>query len=339
MDKEVLGYARTVNLPAFLESEFGLRPAGVRGNERFYLSLFRHENSPSLHVSRKNGIWVWFDHGSAERSGGDAIELLRRMGYSFAEAVEKLAGFNGFSVIGGARREKSMQPSRPPVSSIEKETVLVEKMEKVFYVRDVYAGLPEPGRVVKRYFLDRGLAYYPEIGAKLFVDFKNSVKYVAFPVPFPPTMRGMELREAIPVSMEMSPGFKKKRKCYGLKSLWVLRRYGERMLIAESILDALAGEKLFGLRDATLVALNGIGQAREVEVLLRGIRPRPKEVLVVVDNDGPGREAAEIIRGILASRRIKTTCPTLLEKDPLRELLRKNHNLTSCKQGTIEKMT
>jgi len=331
MDKERLEYARTVNLPAFLESELGLMPAGARGDERFYLSPLRRENTPSLHVSRKDGIWVWFDHGSAERSGGDAIELLRRMGYSFREAVEKLTAFNGSCVTGKASRGRSMKTSPAPAHGTGKDTVLIEKMDRVFYARDLYASLPAPGRVVERYFFDRGLAYYPEIGTKLFVDFKNSVKYVAFPVPFPSAMRGMELRELVPVSHEISPGFRKKRKCYGLKSLWVFRRNDKRILIAESILDALAGEVLFGFRDATLVALNGVGQAREVDVMLRHTRLEPMEVLVVVDNDGPGREAAEIIRSILAARRIKASFPIMSEKDPLRELFRKNHNLTRCK--------
>lgn len=321
LDNDLLHYARTVNLPAFLESEYALRPTGIKGEERFYHSPFRAEKKPSLHVSRRNGIWIWFDHGSVERSGGDAIAFLRQYGYTFTEAAEKLAEFNGWHGDIKKRRKIERKFEIPdPKKAIA--AFVKEMMDKITQVRKTYSGLPAPGKYVESYFTDRGLPFHPEIGARLFVDFKHSTKYIAFPLPYPSVMRGMELREAIPASRELSSAGKK-RKCYGHKTMWVLRRSSERMLISESIIDALASEVLFGLGDATLVGLNGVGLASEVATLLRQTTPAPKEVYVVVDNDEPGLEAREMIRAILADRRIKGIFPDLTEKDALRELLQR----------------
>jgi hypothetical protein len=151
------------------------------------------------------------------------------------------------------------------------------------------------------------------------VDFKHSTKYITIPVPYPSDMRGLELREYFPASMEMSADFRKKRKCYGIKSLWVFKRNPRRLLITESVLDALAGENLFDLQDATLVALNGVGQAAEIERLLKCVKP--EEAFVAVDNDGPGREAGRIIKGIFERNRVRGIFPEFNGKDPLRAYL------------------
>ena len=114
----------------------------------------------------------------------------------------------------------------------------------------------------------------------------------------------------------MSADFRKKRKCYGVKSLWVFKRDQRRLLVTESILDAIAGEKLFSMPEATLVALNGVGQAAEIERLLKYVKPQ--EAFVALDNDESGREAGKIIRRILETNRVKIIFPEFDGKDPLR---------------------
>ena len=329
IDRELLEYARTANLPAFLESEFGLRPVGNKG---FFPSPFRSESNPSLHVSCREGIWIWYDHGAADRRGGDAIELLRHLGCSFKEAAKRLAVFNGWDgdINKGRIREEKRETKRIEPSRTLTTPSILEKIDKILFVRDTYAGLSAPGMGVRRYFTDRGLHYHPEIGARLFVDFKKSTKYVAFPLPNPSVMRGLELREAIPASRELSTAGKM-RKCYGLKSLWVLRRRSDKMLIAESIMDALAGEVLFGYEDATLVALNGVPQASEVGKLILWMKESMKlslrEVIVAIDSDDPGREATMVIRKAMDHYRIMARYPELTEKDTLRELLSRNRRV------------
>lgn len=314
IDEEKLRLARTVDLPAFLEEEMGLVPVSIEGSGRFYLSPLGNEKTPSFHVSYKDGVWLWFDHRIAEKAGGDGIALLRRLGYSFKESVERLAGFSGYSDRAITALEKRMPQSRDiRKDNLEGKTV---KLEKALYAREFYARLPDSGSTVERYFIDRGLAYHPEIGARLYVDFKNSTKYLATPVPYPSEIRGIELREHFPAHMELSADFRKKRKCYGVKSLWVFKRDPKRLLVTESILDSIAGEKLFSMPEATLVALNGVGQAAEIERLLKYVKPQ--EAFVALDNDESGREAGKIIRRILETNRVKTVFPEFDGKDPLR---------------------
>lgn len=326
--EEALEFARKVDLPSFLENEMRFVPVNAKGKGRFYNSPFRSEKSASLHVSYKDDSWIWYDHGSVAKNGGDGIALLRCMGYSFVDAVEKLAAFEGFrgAVSPGIKtsyvRRKRKKQSNDSVSLLKDN--LAKKVEKALFTRKVYARLSQTSVIVEKYFLDRGLPYYPEIGARLFVDFKNSLKFIAFPIPSPLSMRGLELREAISADMELSLDGRKQRKCYGVKTLWVLRRSSERVLITESIMDALAGEVLFACPDATLIALNGVGQAHEIERMLDKSGLAPKEALIVLDNDAPGREATSVVKRILTSRHVKVvSVPALSEKDPLRELLKK----------------
>lgn len=317
IDEEKLRLARTVDLPAFLEEEMGLVPVSIEGSGRFYLSPLGSEKTPSFHVSYKDGIWLWFDHRTAEKAGGDGIALLRRLSYSFKESVERLAGFSGY-----CDRTRTTQMKRMPQSyEVRKDNLDGKsvKLEKALYAREFYARLPDSGSTVERYFIDRGLAYHPEIGARLYVDFKNSTKYLATPVPYPSEIRGIELREHFPAHMELAAGFRKKRKCYGVKSLWVFKRDQRRLLVTESILDAIAGEKLFSMPEGTLVALNGVGQAAEIERLLKYVTP--KEVFVALDNDDSGREAGKIIKRILDKNRVKAVFPEFDGKDPLRAYL------------------
>jgi len=317
IDEEKLKHARTVNLPAFLEAEMGLKPVAIEGSGRFYLSPLGSEKTPSFHVSYKDGVWLWFDHRTAEKAGGDGIALLRRLGYSFKESVERLAGFSGYHNVTVATQIKGIpQCDTQKEKSFDGKAV---KLEKALYAREFYARLPDSGSTVERYFIDRGLAYHPEIGARLFVDFKNSTKYLATPVPYPSEIRGVELREHFPAHMELAVDFRKKRKCYGVKSLWVFKRDQRRLLVTESILDAIAGEKLFSMPEATLVALNGVGQAADIERLLKYVTP--EEVFVALDNDDSGREAGRIIKRILEKNRVKAVFPEFDGKDPLRAYL------------------
>lgn len=326
IDKRDLELARKVDLPAFLESELGLIPDGREGPGRFYNSPFRRENVSSLHVSYRDGIWVWYDHGSVERCGGDAIELLRKLGHSFPEAVERLARFNGgyhrtFPGRACPECNEGSLPANPAASRKEKK--LEGKQERILYAREFYSRLPESENAVKKYFFSRRLIYHPEIGCRMFVDFKNSTRCLVFPVPTPFSMTGVELREMVPAEKEIAPGFKKKRKSYGVKSLWVFRRNPERILVTESIMDGLAGEVLLDEPEITLVSLNGVGQALMVEDLLKELRP--EEALVALDRDRPGREAEAAVRKLLLKHSVKVALPEFSGKDLLREHLIKNH--------------
>jgi hypothetical protein len=79
------------------------------------------------------------------------------------------------------------------------------------------------------------------------------------------------------------------RKTWGRKALWLLRRNLRRVLVAESVLDALSGEVLLGDDSITLCSLNGVCNLGQLEDLF--VRYGPKEVILALDTDEPGRKA------------------------------------------------
>ncbi len=310
IDERDIDRAKRVDLPSFLEFQLGLKRGPTSGSGIFFHSPFRDEYAPSLHVSQRDGVWVWYDHGSSERRGGDSIELLRELGYSFKDAVTTLVEFDG------GRIEPRMEKKNK-----KKEADPLKRLEKVIRVREFYENkLQKFENVVKRYFEERRLAYYPELGCKIYMDFKDKTRYIAFPVPSLQNMRGLELRELKPVNLELKEG--KKRKSFGTKTLWVFKRDPKRLLIAESIVDCLAAERLFNETSATLVALNGVGQASEIKKLLETCNTY-REAVVVIDNDEVGKEAKEIVNKALSQHSIKIEMPVIEAKDPFREYIQK----------------
>ncbi len=326
--KEDIELARGVNLPSFLEHEFGLVPSQRSRTGVFYHSPFRSESHPSLHVSYKGDIWVWYDHGSVEKAGGDAIELLRRLGYSFAEAVEKLSRFNGGNPGQRISCVNKTKKVKKDVNSV------IEKFERIRKARELYERLPDLEGTVRRYFAERGLRFHGELGCRICVEFSEGTRYIVFPVPYPSDLRGLEMREIVPVEKEIStdPGTKKRRRCRGVKTLWVYKRDPSRLLITESILDALAGEMILDDQTMTLVSLNGVNQAGEVEFLIKSMR-RPEVVYLSLDRDECGYSAERIVYDILKKHSVKEIIkPVITEKDLFRE-----YYLRRSKQPSISK--
>lgn len=315
MDEKLVNAARDIHLPAYLSQALGLRYE-QRGSSYMFSSPFREEGRPSLHVSQKNGTWLWFDHGDPDRGGGDGIALLTRMGYSFTDSVTELARFEG------TIEEPEGKPSKPPKDSNEK------KMD----ARKVYLACLPDHKIVERYFdTDNGLLHHPEmecrvVGSdalrylkklgytKLAREFGEN-RYIAIPCPNRKYLKSLEFRE-------MTSG-SSGRRVIGEKTLWFLEQ-GSDLLITESVLDCLAGEILLweSHDDLSLLALNGVGQARKVEQFVE--YKKPARALLALDNDDPGRRAEEIIRQILQKQSIPFESVEFSEKDLHRELRMQN---------------
>jgi hypothetical protein len=119
------------------------------------------------------------------------------------------------------------------------------------------------------------------MGAVIYTSIKENRNYVAIPIPTPGRMVGLECRG-------LGHQF---RKTYGKKALWTLERDPARVLICESILDALAGEVLMCDEEISLCAVNGVTNVELLEEYFR--RLRPSEVVLSLDADEPGQKAME----------------------------------------------
>jgi hypothetical protein len=157
------------------------------------------------------------------------------------------------------------------------------------------------------------------MGCKVYVHFKDQVSYIVFPLPNPGKLRGLELREICGLDKEIGlTEEKKNRKNYGTKTLWVYKRDTSRILIAESILDALAGEVVLDDYRISLAALNGVGQVYQLDPLIQGLKPQ--KVFFAPDRDMPGRETELIAEKIFKRNNVEYEVLETKEKDLFREL-------------------
>ncbi|MBI5666272.1 MAG: toprim domain-containing protein [Nitrospirae bacterium] len=194
------------------------------------------------------------------------------------------------------------------------------KIKKILWTRKFYNRLPNNNeRLIRKYFSERSLRYYPELGCKVHVHFKDHLSYLAFPLPEVDKLRGLELREICSLEKELGlTEGKKNRKNYGTKTLWVFKRDTSRMLVAESILDALAGEVILNDYGISLVALNGVGQVSQLDPLVQTVKPQ--KIILAIDKDIPGRETEVIAKEIVRKNKIDYELLETREKDLLREL-------------------
>lgn len=256
--------AKNINLLAYIES-LGFIPVSPKGDKAMFLSPLRGESSPSFSVYRHNSTWYWNDFGSGKQ--GDSIEFVKRYyNVGFPEALDILLGVT--------------IPDRP-VDSVEEP-----EGNKIEWVRELYTNLARTGKKPGNdYFTGKSVNYYPSMGAVTYTC--KTGKYIGIPIPYISRMRGLECR-----------GLDGSRKTLGHKTLWVLKRDPSRILVAESILDALAGEIILNDKNITLCSLNGVAMVDQLQDLVRLYKP--KEVLLALDNDEAGimaqNRAIEIVR-------------------------------------------
>lgn len=319
MDREVIEVARSINLPAYIECMEGLVPRRRSPQGLFYLSPFRIEKVPSLHVSTRDGIWLWFDHGAVESTGGDAIEFVRKLkGCSFKEAVGILLDFDGHT--GTSLRKMNNNGSIGSISRTSRFSGKGSKLNKIFWVRGFYEKLSKNYiTTIKKYFTDRGLKFHEEIGCKVHFHFNDKLRYIVFPLPNRENVRGIELKEICSLQKELGlTKERKKRKCYGTKTIWAFKRDSSRLLVAESIIDALAGEIILDDDNISLAALNGVAQVAQLDRVIKALKP--KKVFLSIDDDGAGQQANNVARQILIQNKVAHEVLNLKQKDLFREL-------------------
>ena len=276
MNREAIEQAKRINLISFLE-QLGFRPSWQSGERAMFFSPLREEKNPSFYVQRFDGCWMWKDWGTGEK--GDIINFIELYyGIDFAEAVRRLDPLQtatGRGVLSPEDLRTSQSPKTCKRDSREVGWV------KEFYRKRAIKMNVHKMEAVRNYFLRRGVRYYSEMKCILVNDWKEKRVYVGIPVPLPLKMRGLELREIDGDS----------RKTWGRKTLWLLKRNPRRVLVTESVLDALAGELVIGDDSITLCSLNGVCNVDQLGDLF--VQYRPREVIMALDTDEPGRKAAQ----------------------------------------------
>jgi hypothetical protein len=168
-----------------------------------------------------------------------------------------------------------------PIESITPELTdrKEKRTQKIKWIKEVYKNHysieQEPS--IKEYFNSKHVNYYPEM--KCLIYRHGLVDFIGIPMPFPENIIGLECR-----SIEGH-----KRICLGVKTLWLLRRDTSKFLITESIIDALAGDRLLQDKSISLCSLNGTGNINKLNYLFS--QYKPSFIIFALDNDSAGREA------------------------------------------------
>ena len=277
MKREEIKELKKIDLISYLKA-MGFLPEWRSGDKAMFISPLRVEKNPSFYVQRSDsGEWFWKDWGTGD--SGDIINfVMLYCGIDFKEAIKKIKGFS---------------PAFTP--SINKATVGPrDSMNWVneFHHKKTLMG-SQKMEMVRSYFLKRGVRYYSEMKCIPVFDRKERKQYIGIPVPFPLKIRGLELREINGES----------RKTWGKKSLWLLKRDIRRLLITESILDALAGEIILADQTITLCSINGVGNVNQLEDLFSQCAPR--QVILALDADEAGRRATMEAYEIMKNRSVE----------------------------------
>jgi hypothetical protein len=239
-----------------------------------YLSPFREEKEPSFTVRYYKGRWEWKDWGTGE--AGDIIDLIQKC-YK--------TDFVGAMTI--LLTEEFPDEMYRKQQAAEEE----DKAKKMDYARRTYLKSLKCNsiEVVRKYFADKGVQYHYPMNCAIVTSFKEHKSFVAIPIPNPEHVRGLECRERNGAE----------RKTLGVKTLWFFKRNPGKLLVTESVLDALAGEVVLDDKDISLCSANGVGNIEKLADLLKQ-HPFGK-VYLALDNDAPGRKAEESAATIVRS--------------------------------------
>jgi hypothetical protein len=304
--------ANAVDLVALLE-RYGHRPVwrAKDGGKATFRVPWRVDRHPSLGVFRRADVWFWVDHARDE--AGTPIHAVQRLeGVSRTEAIRRLTR-------GGPSRRPSRPPSSPPVPGpVVRESHDPDRERKKAQARRLYeqaraAMTPERAEALARYWRAHGVRDVPDLGAvwlTLEAD-GRSRPYIGIPLPTPARVWALECR----LLDGRGPADRLWRaRTYGPKELWVCwRRDPTRLLVAESILDALSALTLWPEREDSLLALNGVGNVRLLPAVLQQVARAGRPIRLVrlaLDNDAAGREAARQAETFLTPLGVRVVAET-----------------------------
>lgn len=267
LDPDLLARARRVDLISYLHAA-GHQPVYAKHTKALFHSPVREDRNPSFTVSFTDGAWKWIDW--ARGTHGDSIDLVMTMfSIDFQTAVRRLLDLPISQDV--PARDESRHQYTP------------REVQRLYY-RWRSGMTPEHDFLIRQYFLSRRLAFPEELGLvylEVTVNREGMVlPYVGIPSPSaqPRHLTTLECRALN--DTECPKQFR--RRTFGDKALWVIRRPTPALLVTESILDCLAGNQLLSHRPS-LCALNTINN---IDRLLECVQQlRPKTVYLALDND------------------------------------------------------
>ena len=265
--------ARQINLVDYL-IQLGFQPTSQTSTRALFHSPLRDDADPSFSVSQLEKGWFWHDFGTKER--GDIIDFVRRHRQtSFREAIQEIL--------------KEPLPQHPTIqqsSKIEKKSI----KEQIANIRRRYtrardAMTPERTLALQALFAQHHLPWYEQLGAVWLLlqpdpqrpRFRRPYLALPFPTADVQTLQGLECRALGPIHRQLE-----RRTRSPQKTLWMVPRPMQPILLTESIFDCLASDALFGAK-FSLLALNGLGMLPQLPKFLGQLHP--PAVYVALDND------------------------------------------------------
>ena len=119
------------------------RKTRVAAGDYWACCPFHGEKSPSFHADDRRGIYKCFSCGAA----GDHFKFMtEKVGYSFPDAVERLAGMAGLSMPEGQRRDESAESRSAREAKVAADR---ERVEREQAKRDAEAQESEADRIAK----------------------------------------------------------------------------------------------------------------------------------------------------------------------------------------------
>lgn len=264
---------RHINLVDYLV-QLGFHPASRTSTRALFHSPLREDTDPSFSVSQLDKGWFWHDFGTKEK--GDIIDFVRRhRQLPFPEAIQAIL------------QQPLHQHSTIRQSPQSKTKNVNQKAADIrhWYQRARAAMTPERTHALQALFTHHHLPWYEQLGAVWLLlqpdpgrpRFRLPYLAIPFPTADVRTLQGLECRALGRVDRQFQ-----RRTRAPHKTLWMLPRPRQPILLTESIFDCLAGDALFGPR-FSLLALNGLSMLPQLPSFITQLQP--PAVYVALDND------------------------------------------------------
>jgi hypothetical protein len=277
---------------------------------------WRDEKTASVSAQEVDGRWLFVDHGDKQHSGSMIDLVMQIKNISFQEALDYINQNIMSSAVSRDQKKDSVKEKKKSVNALSDKMQIVKTFDKMSAKSEA---------ILKK---ERGLSWADlyKRGARIAKILFASNGKTSIKIFYQNDSGGHELKDAKPGVFSGVIGHK--------DLSWHPLKNSSDLLVAESLLDAVAAQKLIG-KECSILSLNSTRMAgRAIDKI---VAERPDKVLLSLDNDGPGREAATEIEAACkaAGIAVETAWPPAGEaaKDPCAALAQVS--FTTSKRGVL----